>query len=255
MTTYSGKDDEYGQFKITASMGHGYNGASHCLSPVITRLSLHEKVVTVSVRSNFPKDLDSELPTSPLGSLWIPKKDKKSGTVTEHKNSGEGSCAESADSTVNPKGLEGRPVEDVHDVRKARDAGGKAGAVYGGRGCGEWGVVGEEDPAIVDVEVSQNFEGGNCSRDGREGNALTGSSRGSTQRSNKKEKSPEIAAAQAGKVVTRVAEMDYCGMLNKVLPPDIRALAWAPVTEGFSARFSCSDRTYRQALLGVKKGG
>ena len=40
-------------------------------------------------------------------------------------------------------------------------------------------------------------------------------------------------------------EMDYCTMLNRVLPPEIRALAWAPVTEEFSARFSCSDRTYR----------
>lgn len=43
-----------------------------------------------------------------------------------------------------------------------------------------------------------------------------------------------------------VVEIDYCGILNRVLPPDVRALAWAPVTEGFSARFSCSDRTYRR---------
>ena len=44
-------------------------------------------------------------------------------------------------------------------------------------------------------------------------------------------------------------EMDYCTMLNRVLPPEIRALAWAPVTEEFSARFSCSDRTYRWVVL------
>lgn len=42
-----------------------------------------------------------------------------------------------------------------------------------------------------------------------------------------------------------VREMDYCTLLNRVLPPEIRALAWAPVTDDFSARFSCSDRTYR----------
>lgn len=200
--------------------------------------------------------MDSELPTSPLGSLWIPKKGNKSGTViNNNKNNGEGSCVESAESTVNPKGLERRSVQGVYDARKAESAGGKSGVIYSGQGCGERGIVGEEDPTTVDIEVSEEFEGGNGNSDGRGGNALIGSSRGSTQLSNKKETSPEIAAAEAGKSGTRMTEMDYCGMLNKVLPPDIRALAWAPVTEGFSARFSCSDRTYRQALLDVKRGG
>ena len=37
-------------------------------------------------------------------------------------------------------------------------------------------------------------------------------------------------------------------MLNRVLPDDVRALAWAPVAEGFSARFSCASRTYRYWL-------
>ncbi|KAJ1439709.1 pseudouridine synthase [Ochromonadaceae sp. CCMP2298] len=39
--------------------------------------------------------------------------------------------------------------------------------------------------------------------------------------------------------------MDYVTMLNRCLPPDIRILAWAPVTDDFSARFSASHRTYR----------
>lgn len=34
-------------------------------------------------------------------------------------------------------------------------------------------------------------------------------------------------------------------MLNRVLPRDIRVLDWAPVAEGFSARFDCQTRTYR----------
>ena len=33
-------------------------------------------------------------------------------------------------------------------------------------------------------------------------------------------------------------------ILNKVLPPDIRVLAWAPVPSEFSARFDCDQRTY-----------
>ncbi|GAB5033810.1 trna pseudouridine(38 39) synthase [Nannochloropsis oceanica] len=40
-------------------------------------------------------------------------------------------------------------------------------------------------------------------------------------------------------------ELDYATLLNRVLPPDIRALGWAPVPPGFSARFCCAHRTYR----------
>ncbi|NXF40512.1 PUS3 synthase, partial [Nyctibius bracteatus] len=40
-------------------------------------------------------------------------------------------------------------------------------------------------------------------------------------------------------------ELRYTHILNRVLPPDIRALAWAPVEPDFSARFSCLKRTYR----------
>nr|XP_003417471.1 tRNA pseudouridine(38/39) synthase [Loxodonta africana]XP_010595442.1 tRNA pseudouridine(38/39) synthase [Loxodonta africana]XP_023412838.1 tRNA pseudouridine(38/39) synthase [Loxodonta africana]XP_023412839.1 tRNA pseudouridine(38/39) synthase [Loxodonta africana]XP_023412840.1 tRNA pseudouridine(38/39) synthase [Loxodonta africana]XP_023412841.1 tRNA pseudouridine(38/39) synthase [Loxodonta africana] len=40
-------------------------------------------------------------------------------------------------------------------------------------------------------------------------------------------------------------EIRYTHILNRVLPPDIRILAWAPVEPAFSARFSCLERTYR----------
>ncbi|KAM7212014.1 pseudouridylate synthase [Rhypophila decipiens] len=41
-------------------------------------------------------------------------------------------------------------------------------------------------------------------------------------------------------------EIQYCKVLNRLLPPDIRILAWAPSTpENFSARFSCRERQYR----------
>ncbi|XP_019625002.1 PREDICTED: tRNA pseudouridine(38/39) synthase-like [Branchiostoma belcheri] len=40
-------------------------------------------------------------------------------------------------------------------------------------------------------------------------------------------------------------EIKYVYILNKVLPPDIRVLAWAPVDPDFSARFSCQQRTYK----------
>uniref|UniRef100_A0A8C5SW92 tRNA pseudouridine(38/39) synthase n=1 Tax=Laticauda laticaudata TaxID=8630 RepID=A0A8C5SW92_LATLA len=40
-------------------------------------------------------------------------------------------------------------------------------------------------------------------------------------------------------------EIRYTHILNQVLPPDIRVLAWAPVDPSFSARFSCLKRIYR----------
>lgn len=42
-----------------------------------------------------------------------------------------------------------------------------------------------------------------------------------------------------------VPELPYVKMLNRVLPLDIRVLDWAPVADGFSARFDCQSRTYR----------
>jgi tRNA pseudouridine38/39 synthase len=41
-------------------------------------------------------------------------------------------------------------------------------------------------------------------------------------------------------------EFEYCKLLNRLLPPDIRILAWCPAPPpGFSARFSCRERQYR----------
>ncbi len=42
-----------------------------------------------------------------------------------------------------------------------------------------------------------------------------------------------------------ITEYDYPRILNNVLPPAIRILGWCPVSSEFSARFSCSCRTYR----------
>ncbi|TGZ73693.1 hypothetical protein CRM22_001407 [Opisthorchis felineus] len=39
-------------------------------------------------------------------------------------------------------------------------------------------------------------------------------------------------------------ELDYVFLLNKLLPPDIRILAWSPVGADFSARFTCCQRSY-----------
>ncbi|OWF44026.1 tRNA pseudouridine(38/39) synthase [Mizuhopecten yessoensis] len=43
----------------------------------------------------------------------------------------------------------------------------------------------------------------------------------------------------------KTTEVRYVHILNKVLPPEIRILAWAPVNVNFSARFDCKKRTYK----------
>ncbi|KAH7342172.1 pseudouridine synthase [Rhizoctonia solani] len=40
-------------------------------------------------------------------------------------------------------------------------------------------------------------------------------------------------------------ELAYIHMLNRVLPPSIRVLAWSPVADDFDARFSCQWRHYK----------
>ena len=42
------------------------------------------------------------------------------------------------------------------------------------------------------------------------------------------------------------SEINYCSILNKALPKQIRAISWRPLaTPNYSARFDCTDRTYR----------
>ncbi|XP_026876085.2 tRNA pseudouridine(38/39) synthase isoform X1 [Electrophorus electricus] len=54
-----------------------------------------------------------------------------------------------------------------------------------------------------------------------------------------------IPAGVEGKPETPMTELPYVKILNRVLPPDVRVLCWAPVHTSFSARFDCQYRTYR----------
>ncbi|XP_066903863.1 tRNA pseudouridine(38/39) synthase [Halyomorpha halys] len=49
-----------------------------------------------------------------------------------------------------------------------------------------------------------------------------------------------VRAADEGKKT-----LDYCKMLNRLLPDDIKVICWQPIAEEFSARFNCKSRTYR----------
>jgi len=42
------------------------------------------------------------------------------------------------------------------------------------------------------------------------------------------------------------SEIDYCGLLNRVLPKNIQCVAWMPLRSPvYSARFDCVSRSYR----------
>ncbi len=56
---------------------------------------------------------------------------------------------------------------------------------------------------------------------------------------------PGRAKKAAPRAAAPPTELDYCRMLNRVLPSDIRVLAWRPVDSHFSARFSATHRTYK----------
>ncbi|KAK2586643.1 hypothetical protein KPH14_011690 [Odynerus spinipes] len=40
-------------------------------------------------------------------------------------------------------------------------------------------------------------------------------------------------------------ELPYCKILNRLLPQNIRCIAWSPIPSDFSARFNCKYRTYK----------
>ena len=56
---------------------------------------------------------------------------------------------------------------------------------------------------------------------------------------------PPSAAAAPAAAAAPPTELDYCHLLNRVLPPDIRVTAWSPTDAQFSARFSATHRTYK----------
>lgn len=55
----------------------------------------------------------------------------------------------------------------------------------------------------------------------------------------------EEGNASAPVVPEKKYELRYISLLNRVLPPTIRILAWAPVATTFSARFNCKYRHYK----------
>jgi len=68
------------------------------------------------------------------------------------------------------------------------------------------------------------------------------------------EKSKKNSKSSSGDVKSAkgVQEIDYCDMLNRCLPREIRVLGWTEVSPDFNARFSASGRKYKYFFLKKK---
>jgi tRNA pseudouridine38/39 synthase len=64
-------------------------------------------------------------------------------------------------------------------------------------------------------------------------------------KSNPNDSNKEVSKKAVLPDVVEMKEIDYCNILNRVLPEDIRVLGWTEVDEGFSSRFSAAGRSYR----------
>lgn len=115
-------------------------------------------------------------------------------------------------------------------------------------------LIWPDDPSRVDFAP---WEYSKCGRTDR-GVSAFGQVVGVRVRSNRPvEEVVEVVGEEGGDVVMGEGggkpawdpvadEINYPRVLNRLLPPDIRVLAWAPTLPAdFSARFSCRERQYR----------
>jgi tRNA pseudouridine38/39 synthase len=65
----------------------------------------------------------------------------------------------------------------------------------------------------------------------------------------KKTKGENGSKEESIMVQKEITELDYCTMINRCLPEDIRVVGWCPVSSQFSARFSASFRKYRYFFI------
>lgn len=56
---------------------------------------------------------------------------------------------------------------------------------------------------------------------------------------------PEPSLLKSTLAARQKPEFHYIQLLNRVLPPTIRVIAWSPVAPSFSSRFSCRQRHYK----------
>jgi tRNA pseudouridine38/39 synthase len=96
--------------------------------------------------------------------------------------------------------------------------------------------------ALVNCRLIEDIEQSDYSRCGRTDKGVSGL--GQVIALNVRSKQLKSKHEQ-GTYLPPDQEFPYIDTLNRMLPPDIRVLAWAPVDEEFNARFHCIGRTYK----------
>lgn len=96
----------------------------------------------------------------------------------------------------------------------------------------------EERAEALDIQLAMQVSDGG----GKEGGGRQADAAGEAT---KRRRPDGVAGDERGKRPCASRELDYAVILNRILPEEIRVVAWAPVTDGFNARFSSSSRTYR----------
>lgn len=102
--------------------------------------------------------------------------------------------------------------------------------------------------ALIKSKLMEKREGANYSRCGRtdKGVSAFGQVIALDVRSNKPPGAEGQSVVENGDLMKGMdTEMPYVQILNRLLPPDIRVVAYTPVPEDFDARFSCRTRVYK----------
>ena len=95
---------------------------------------------------------------------------------------------------------------------------------------------------VISIDLRTNLSHGigvKCRKD------ESGNGEDSPRMATEAEQSLDQQIPKAHNSVSEPDEIRYVYILNRVLPPEIRVFAWCPVDPAFSARFSCTSRTYK----------
>ncbi|CEP09798.1 hypothetical protein [Parasitella parasitica] len=95
--------------------------------------------------------------------------------------------------------------------------------------------------ALINCKLVEDIEQSEYSRCGRTDKGVSGL--GQVIALNVRSK--KLRSDPAPDLLPTEKEFPYVDSLNRLLPPDIRVLSWAPVKDDFSARFNCTGRTYK----------
>lgn len=150
----------------------------------------------------------------------------------------------------------------AHSTRKIALKFTYAGTPYHGLAFQDYDAQSQETTPTVEGEIwkavcklklvdeSQGLNGCEWERCGRTDRGVSAAGQVLSFRVRSAAKLPAIEEATTTSSVDTIPEILYISKINRVLPPDIRIIAWSPVSPTFSARFNCQARHYKYFFSG-----